>query len=260
MGTLGFGFPGVLAATEHTTDDAVTVQRHLAAMRELGAEVVSMEVSSHALDQHRVGGVRFNTAAFTNLTRDHLDYHGSMKAYGDAKARLFDWPSLAVESSTSMMLSARSLPRNSPRRGWSSPRSRASRAPAPGARAVRAVGVAARSRGLVIGVDSSWGPAQLNVPLIGEFNADNVLTVLAVLLAWDIPLAQSRRGAGVSAVQRPGGWRYLAAATRRRWPSWTTRIRRMRSRRRCVRHAGTAAGVCGWSSAAAAIVIPARGH
>ena len=54
-----------------------------------------MEVSSHALDQARVDGVRFNTAAFTNLTRDHLDYHGTMDAYGAAKARLFAWPALA---------------------------------------------------------------------------------------------------------------------------------------------------------------------
>ncbi len=96
MGTIGVGFPDVLAATEHTTADAVTVHRRLAAMRELGAEVVSMEVSSHALDQHRVGGVRFHTAAFTNLTRDHLDYHGTMTAYADAKARLFAWPGLAL--------------------------------------------------------------------------------------------------------------------------------------------------------------------
>ena len=53
-----------------------------------------MEVSSHALDQRRVDGVRFDLAAFTNLTRDHLDYHGTMQAYGEAKARLFEWPGL----------------------------------------------------------------------------------------------------------------------------------------------------------------------
>ena len=79
----------------HTTPDAVSVQRQLAALRELGAECVAMEVSSHALDQGRVNGVRFHTAAFTNLTRDHLDYHGTMEAYAAAKARLFAWPALA---------------------------------------------------------------------------------------------------------------------------------------------------------------------
>ena len=95
MGTLGFGVPPAVTATEHTTSDAVTVHRHLAALRNLGAECVAMEVSSHAIDQSRVGAVRFNTAAFTNLTRDHLDYHGTMEAYGNAKARLFQWPTLA---------------------------------------------------------------------------------------------------------------------------------------------------------------------
>ena len=191
MGTIGFGFPGVLAATEHTTGDAVTVHRRLAAMRELGAEVVSMEVSSHALDQHRVGGVRFHTAAFTNLTRDHLDYHGTMTAYADAKARLFAWPGLALRvinvddefgaqlavqlSPAPLVITTRTGERHQPC----------------GARVVSALRVAAAISGLIIDVESSWGAARLDVPLIGEFNADNALTVLAVLLAWDIPLARA---------------------------------------------------------------------
>jgi len=192
MGTIGFGFPGVIAATEHTTDDAVTVHRRLAAMRELGAEVVSMEVSSHALDQHRVGGVRFHTAAFTNLTRDHLDYHGTMTAYADAKARLFAWPGLALRvinvddefgAQLAGQLSAAPL--------IITTRAGERRQPPPGARVVSAARVAAAISGLIIDVESSWGAARLEVPLIGEFNADNVLTVLAVLLAWDIPLAKA---------------------------------------------------------------------
>src|SRR5262249_58128622 len=94
MGTLGFGLPPELTPTPHTTSDAVTVQRQLAALRAQGAVCIGMEVSSHALDQSRVNGVRFHTAAFTNLTRDHLDYHGTMEHYGAAKARLFSWPGL----------------------------------------------------------------------------------------------------------------------------------------------------------------------
>jgi UDP-N-acetylmuramoyl-L-alanyl-D-glutamate--2,6-diaminopimelate ligase len=95
MGTLGVGMaPDAVVPGEYTTADAVSVQRQLAAMREAGAECVAMEVSSHALDQHRVASVRFRVAAFTNLTRDHLDYHGTMEAYGAAKARLFDMPKL----------------------------------------------------------------------------------------------------------------------------------------------------------------------
>ena len=95
LGTLGVGVPPGLAPLRHTTPDAVTVQRELAALLAAGAACVAMEVSSHALDQQRVNGVRFNTAAFTNLTRDHLDYHGTMEAYGAAKARLFAAPGLA---------------------------------------------------------------------------------------------------------------------------------------------------------------------
>jgi UDP-N-acetylmuramoyl-L-alanyl-D-glutamate--2,6-diaminopimelate ligase len=192
MGTIGFGFPGVLAATEHTTADAVTVHRRLAAMRELGAEVVSMEVSSHALDQHRVGGVRFHTAAFTNLTRDHLDYHGTMTAYADAKARLFAWPGLALRViNVDDEFGARLAGQFSAAQLVITTRAGDERAQPAGAGVVSAVRVEAAISGLIIDVESSWGAARLNVPLIGEFNADNALTVLAVLLAWDIPLARA---------------------------------------------------------------------
>ena len=89
MGTIGTGRPQRLTASALTTGDAITVQRTLAELRDGGAASVAMEVSSHALDQARVAGVRFRTAVFTNLTRDHLDYHGTMERYGAAKARLF---------------------------------------------------------------------------------------------------------------------------------------------------------------------------
>jgi UDP-N-acetylmuramoyl-L-alanyl-D-glutamate--2,6-diaminopimelate ligase len=192
MGTLGAGFPGALAATEHTTSDAVTVHRRLAAMRALGAEAVSMEVSSHALDQHRVCGVRFHTAAFTNLTRDHLDYHGTMAAYADAKARLFAWPDLAVRViNIDDELGAHLAGQLSAARLVITTRAGAARVPAPGAKFVRAVRIETAVSGLLIHVDSSWGAVRLDVPLIGEFNADNALTVLAVLLAWDVPLADA---------------------------------------------------------------------
>jgi UDP-N-acetylmuramoyl-L-alanyl-D-glutamate--2,6-diaminopimelate ligase len=192
MGTLGFGFPGALATTEHTTADAVSVHRRLAAMRALGAEVVSMEVSSHALDQDRVGGVRFHTAAFTNLTRDHLDYHGTMAAYAEAKARLFDWPGLAVRVfNVDDELGARLAGQLSAAQLVVTKRGSATPATSPGTRVVSAVRVEAAVSGLRLDVESSWGAAKLNVPLVGEFNADNALTVLAVLLAWNIPLAEA---------------------------------------------------------------------
>lgn len=191
MGTLGFGFPGSLEASENTTADAVSVHRRLAAMRALGAEAVSMEVSSHALDQERVGGVRFHTAAFTNLTRDHLDYHGTMEAYAEAKARLFAWPGLAVRViHVDDELGARLAGQVSAARLVITTRSATPAGPAD-ARRVRAARVEAAVSGLLIDVESSWGEARLEVPLVGDFNADNALTVLAVLLAWDIPLAQA---------------------------------------------------------------------
>jgi UDP-N-acetylmuramoyl-L-alanyl-D-glutamate--2,6-diaminopimelate ligase len=195
MGTLGFGRPPTLTATEHTTSDAVTVQRHLAALKDLGAECVSMEVSSHAIDQDRVAAVRFNTAAFTNLTRDHLDYHGTMEAYGAAKARLFTWPSLVnrvinVDDAFGLHLATQVSPA---RLVFTTQKGTVPVSSLRHAEFVRAVRVIPDPAGLLIGVDTSWGPGELTVRLIGDFNVDNVLTVLAVLLAWDIPLAQALR-------------------------------------------------------------------
>lgn len=94
LGTLGYGFPGALEAASHTTPDVVRVQGLLAGLKRKGAKAAVMEVSSHALDQKRVDQVRFEGAVFTNLTRDHLDYHGSMAAYGEAKSKLFFTPGL----------------------------------------------------------------------------------------------------------------------------------------------------------------------
>src|SRR5438874_234651 len=197
IGTLGVGMPAQLTPTLHTTSDAVSIHRQLAALRSLGAECVSMEVSSHALDQGRVNGVRFNTAAFTNLTRDHLDYHGTMEAYGAAKARLLALPGLAhrvinvddpfgarlaEEGSTASLTvttrTAAALPR--------------------GVQFVRAARVTPDPGGLIIEVQSSFGGAQLPLRLMGEFNVDNALTVLAVLLAWNIPLTEAARALSAS--------------------------------------------------------------
>jgi UDP-N-acetylmuramoyl-L-alanyl-D-glutamate--2,6-diaminopimelate ligase len=205
MGTLGFGVPPSVTATEHTTSDAVTVHRHLAGLRDLGAECVCMEVSSHAIDQDRVGAVRFNTAAFTNLTRDHLDYHGTMEAYGAAKARLFHWPSLAnriinVDDSFGAQLAAQLSPA---RLVITTQSGAAAGSSLRHAEQVRAVCATPESAGLAIEIESSWGDTRLSVPLIGAFNVDNVLTVLAVLLSWNIPLAQAT--AALAQCRAPSG-------------------------------------------------------
>ncbi|MBK9654603.1 MAG: UDP-N-acetylmuramoyl-L-alanyl-D-glutamate--2,6-diaminopimelate ligase [Rhodanobacteraceae bacterium] len=94
QGTLGAGPVGALRAGQRTTPDVCSTQRFLGEMRAAGCDLVAMEVSSHALDQGRVDSVRFDVAVFTQLSRDHLDYHGSMTAYFEAKTRLFQWPGL----------------------------------------------------------------------------------------------------------------------------------------------------------------------
>ncbi len=94
IGTLGAGLYGEAVPTGFTTPLVLSLHALLADLRDQGAEAVAMEVSSHALDQGRVDGVHFRVGVFTNLTRDHLDYHGTMDAYGAAKAKLFAWPGL----------------------------------------------------------------------------------------------------------------------------------------------------------------------
>lgn len=98
IGTLGYGIIGAsftgLKETGFTTPNAVSVHRCLAELRDAGVNNVFMEVSSHGLSQGRVDGVRFEGAVFTNLTREHLDYHGSMDAYADSKCKLFKFPDL----------------------------------------------------------------------------------------------------------------------------------------------------------------------
>ena len=88
------GFYGALESGLHTTPNPIAVQATLADLKKAGAKAVAMEVSSHGLDQGRVTALAFDVAVLTNLSRDHLDYHGTMQAYGEAKAKLFAWNDL----------------------------------------------------------------------------------------------------------------------------------------------------------------------
>jgi UDP-N-acetylmuramoyl-L-alanyl-D-glutamate--2,6-diaminopimelate ligase len=198
FGTLGVGRIGSLRATEHTTPDAVSVHRELAAECAAGAQAVAMEVSSHALDQQRCAGVRFRAAAFTNLSRDHLDYHGDMQHYAAAKAQLFDWPTLAarvinVDDAAGRELAARL-------RGSEGLLLTSRSAAAPSAlssplwadaRWVRASAHRATEQGTTLQLDTSWGAAELHSPLLGDFNIDNLLTTLGLLLGLKIPLPEA---------------------------------------------------------------------
>ena len=206
MGTLGVGrVPDAVVPGEYTTADAVSVQRQLAAVRAAGADCIAMEVSSHALDQHRVADVRFRVAAFTNLTRDHLDYHGTMEAYGAAKARLFSMPhlescvfnvddafgaQLALRSATTLplVLTGRSA---AARQTLQSCLERDVRTRAIFARDARTLPQGLR---FVIEVsDESARSTQfeVTVPLVGDFNVDNALTTLGVLLALKVPMQRA---------------------------------------------------------------------
>ncbi|MCX7513994.1 UDP-N-acetylmuramoyl-L-alanyl-D-glutamate--2,6-diaminopimelate ligase [Frateuria sp. STR12] len=185
IGTLGAGFHGRLDEGERTTPDAINVQRLLAQFRDQGAQFVAMEVSSHALEQGRVGAVAFEVAAFTNLTRDHLDYHGTMEAYGAAKARLFAWPGLKaaainVDDAFGRELAAR-LPQSV--RAW--------RTSAAGASAeVTARAIATSAEGLAFELCTTWGEHSLRSALLGRFNVENLLTVVACLGALGEPFAR----------------------------------------------------------------------
>ncbi len=94
IGTLGAGFPDALVETGFTTPEATTLMRYLAGFRAAEAGACALEASSIGIEEGRMNGARIDVAIFTNLTRDHLDYHGSMEAYAAAKKKLFHWPRL----------------------------------------------------------------------------------------------------------------------------------------------------------------------
>ena len=187
IGTLGAGFAGSLYVGERTTPDVISVQRLLARFLAEGATDIAMEVSSHALDQGRVDGVQFRLAVFTNLTRDHLDYHGSMEAYGAAKQRLFEWPGLAaavinIDDAFGRRLAA-SLPATVARLGFAIDQANAD---------VRATGIEAHAHGLRFDLHTPWGEARIESPLLGRFNVSNLLAVAASLGALGHEFAEIR--------------------------------------------------------------------
>jgi UDP-N-acetylmuramoyl-L-alanyl-D-glutamate--2,6-diaminopimelate ligase len=195
IGTLGTAFDGELRRGEMTTPDAVTVQRALAAFHTRGARKVAMEVSSHGLAQGRVQAVHFDAAVFTNLTRDHLDFHGDMVAYGAAKASLFEREDVRlrvfnVDDSFGAALASR--PAFAGRIACSS-RSGAQR---PDGAFVRAGHIRFDSAGSCFELESSFGSATLQTSLVGAFNIDNLLAVLAVLLGSGVDFARAVAAAG----------------------------------------------------------------
>lgn len=196
IGTLGFGMmratgqaapaPAWMPTwipTGYTTPDAVQVQRLLHRLGEQGAQSVAMEVSSHALTQARVSGVRFTGAIFTNLTRDHLDYHGSMAAYGEAKATLFTRPGLRFvvinhddpfgQQLAQQIAGTSDLVRYSLHEAdvelWT--------------RSLTLTG-----SGFQAELDGIWGRFAISAPLLGLFNVSNLLAAMAAALSLGVPV------------------------------------------------------------------------
>ncbi len=183
LGTLGNGPWGELSDASHTTADAVSLQRHLRALQRAGVRHLAMEASSHGLHQHRMDAVPLRCAVFTNLTRDHLDYHGDMAHYAAAKARLFSWPGLertvinADDPWSGELLARIAAPVDILRYGR-------------GANAeLRLSQVHTTLSGAVAELDTPWGRATLQSQLLGTFNLYNVLAVLACLLGEGVALA-----------------------------------------------------------------------
>lgn len=194
IGTLGNGFPGELAASAHTTPDALEVHGLLAGFRRAGARAVSMEVSSHGMAQGRVDGVAFRCAAFTNLSHDHLDYHGSMAAYAEAKAALFETPGLQaavlnLDDALGVRLAARLAARGVRTIGYSL--APAAMAPGSVTQQIVAQNIEVTARGTRLSLASSWGRAEVALNALGRFNASNALAVLGCLIAYGLPFADS---------------------------------------------------------------------
>ena len=194
IGTVGAGFPGALESADLTTPDAPALQRTVKALADRGARALAMEVSSIGLDQGRVDGIHFDIGVFTNLTRDHLDYHGTMAAYGTAKARLFDWPTLThavlnLDDALGLQLARAQLARaRHPQLiGYTLRGTQESGL----ARRLTAQAVRVTAHGLAFEIDDGEARAAVEVALVGQFNVANLLAVTGCLLATGMPLAEA---------------------------------------------------------------------
>ncbi|HKM36328.1 MAG TPA: UDP-N-acetylmuramoyl-L-alanyl-D-glutamate--2,6-diaminopimelate ligase [Thiopseudomonas sp.] len=198
IGTLGSGFYGHLTLGHYTTPDPLTVQATLADLKNAGAKLVAIEVSSHGLAQHRINAVNVSVAVLTNLTRDHLDYHGSMQAYADAKARLFSWPGLRATVLNIDDAFGRELAEQQAATTrlitYSVSDSSAS---------IYCRNVRFSHTGIQAEVVTAQGEGNLSSTLIGRFNLSNLLAVIGALLALGYSLEQAL--SVMDKVQGPAG-------------------------------------------------------
>lgn len=199
------GTPGD-ADVRNTTPDACELHELFARWRARGATALAMEVSSHGLDQGRVNGVVFRVALFTNLTRDHLDYHGTMEAYAAAKARLFDWPGLECAVVNAGDAFGREL--------IARLRARGTRVLSYGTQDADLVAthVETTTRGMRITISAPAGHGAIDTVLAGAFNVENLLGVVGVLLASGITLPEAL-GALADVEAPPGRMERLGGGT-----------------------------------------------
>ncbi len=191
LGTLGYGMPGSLQPATHTTPDAVQVNRVLSRIVKQEGRAAVMEVSSHALDQGRVDNISMTGAVFTNLTRDHLDYHGSMEAYGAAKARLFEREELHFSVINFDDPFGRQL---FEQLEGKCDRVRYSLHEAQTELWLREF--RPTDDGFEAEVDGEWGRFVIAVPLMGSFNASNVLAAMATVLTLGVPVDRVQQAVG----------------------------------------------------------------
>lgn len=188
MGTMGNGMLGHICPADNTTGSPIEVQQLLSQLQHQGATFAAMEVSSHSLVQHRVNNLHFTAAVFTNLSREHLDYHGDMTQYEAAKWRLFD--ELDVDQRIINAYDATG-------QRWLQKLPRAIAVTVSGALLppeqkgnwLCAGKAHYHVRGVDIPFRSSWGEGTINSQLIGEFNTSNLLLALTTLLALGYPLS-----------------------------------------------------------------------
>lgn len=183
IGTLGNGPIDDLQPTQNTTPGPVELQRILATFVLDDVRMVAMEVSSHGLDQGRVNGVAFDVAVFTNLTRDHLDYHLTMEAYQAAKRKLFDWQTLSaavVNADDTFGLDLIDALRKQGKKVLSYGLHQEAD--------VCATAVTMHATGFEIQVRTAQGRGDIQLHALGQFNVYNALAVLACLLANEVAL------------------------------------------------------------------------
>ena len=186
VGTLGVGVPPQVEHTGLTTPDPVTLQRAFRGFISQGLQAAAIEASSIGIVEQRLAGTRIAVALFTNFTRDHLDYHGSMEAYWAAKDQLFGWPGLRaavvnVDDVQGLELATRLA--NGSLDLWTYSTQAEAR--------LRATGVGYRDGGLAFDVREGEATASVRTQLIGDYNVSNLLAVIGGLRSLGVPLADA---------------------------------------------------------------------